>query len=97
MQWLKNTRSAELVVILAEDSAAILGLFVAFIFVSIAAITGNPVYDALGSISIGIILIIISVICGMRIKELIIGVSAEPDLKKLIDSIIKKMIASKNF
>jgi|TARA_B100000959_G_scaffold106052_1_gene111895 cation diffusion facilitator family transporter len=90
LQWLKNTRSAELVVILAEDSAAILGLFVAFIFVSIAAITGNPVYDALGSISIGIILIIISVICGMRIKELIIGVSAEPDLKKLIDSIIKK-------
>jgi len=89
-QWLKNTRNAELVVILAEDTAAILGLIVAFIFVSIAGITGNSTYDALGSISIGIILITISIFCGWRIKELIIGRSAEPELTKLIDSIINK-------
>jgi len=89
-QWLKNTRNAELVVILAEDTAAILGLIVAFIFVSIAGITGNSTYDALGSISIGFILITISIFCGWRIKELIIGRSAEPELTKLIDLIINK-------
>ena len=89
-QWLKNTRNAELVVILAEDTAAILGLIVAFIFVSIAGITGNSTYDALGSISIGFILITISIFCGLRIKQLIIGRSAEPELTKLIDSIINK-------
>ena len=89
-QWLKNTRNAELVVILAEDTAAILGLIVAFIFISIAGITGDSTYDALGSISIGIILITISIFCGWRIKELIIGRSAEPELTELIDSIIKK-------
>ena len=89
-EWLKNTRNAELVVILAEDTAAILGLIVAFIFVSIAGITGNSTYDALGSISIGFILITISIFCGWRIKELIIGRSAEPELTKLIDSIINK-------
>ena len=89
-EWLKNTRNAELVVILAEDTAAILGLIVAFIFVSIAGITGNSTYDALGSISIGIILITISIFCGWRIKELIIGRSAEPELTELIDSIINK-------
>jgi len=90
LQWLKNTRNAELVVVLAEDTAAILGLIVAFTFVSIAGITGDSTYDALGSISIGIILIIISIFCGWRIKELIIGRSAEPDLTKLIDAIIEK-------
>ena len=89
-QWLKNTRNAELVVILAEDTAAILGLIVAFIFISIAGVTGDSTYDALGSISIGIILITISIFCGWRIKELIIGRSAEPELTELIDSIIKK-------
>ena len=65
-------------------------LIVAFIFVSIAGITGNSTYDALGSISIGFILITISIFCGWRIKELIIGRSAEPELTGLIDSIIRK-------
>ncbi|MFT5396298.1 MAG: cation diffusion facilitator family transporter [Gammaproteobacteria bacterium] len=89
-EWLKDTRSAELVVIIGEDSAATLGLFVAFIFVSIAAVTGNPMYDAIGSICIGIILIFISFFIGWRIQSLIIGRSAEPELRELIDNIIEK-------
>jgi len=88
--WFKNTRNAELVVILGEDTGAILGLIIAFVFVLISGITGDPVYDALGSISIGVILIIISIFIGWRIKALIIGRSAEPDLIELIDSIIKE-------
>ena len=89
-KWFKNTRNAELVVILGEDTGAILGLIIAFVFVSISGITGDPVYDALGSISIGIILIIISIFIGWRIKALIVGLSAEPELIELINSIIKK-------
>ena len=96
LHWIRNTRNAELIVILAEDTAAILGLIVAFIFISIAGITGDTTYDALGSISIGIILITISIFSGWRIKELIIGRSAEPDLTKLIDSIIEKDNSIKN-
>ncbi|GJM05178.1 MAG: hypothetical protein DHS20C09_11690 [marine bacterium B5-7] len=88
--WFKNTRNAELVVILGEDAAATIGLAVAFIFVSIAAVTGDPVYDALGSICIGVILLLISVFIGWRIQSLIVGRSAEPELRELIDSIIKK-------
>lgn len=89
-EWFKNTRNAELVVILGEDSAATLGLIIAFIFVSIAAVTGDPMYDALGSICIGVILIFISVFIGWRIKALIVGRSAEPELVELIDEIINK-------
>ena len=89
-KWFKHTRNSELVVILGEDTAAILGLVIAFVFIGIAAITGNPVYDALGSICIGIILILVSVFIGWRIKSLIVGSSAEPELVELIDSIINK-------
>jgi len=89
-KWFKNTRNAELVVILGEDTAAIIGLAIAFVFVFIAWYTGNPMYDAIGSICIGVILIFISVFIGWRIKSLIVGRSAEPDLVELIDSIIEK-------
>ena len=88
--WFKHTRNSELVVILGEDTAAILGLAIAFVFVGIAAVTGNPVYDAIGSICIGIILLLVSVFISWRIKSLIIGTSAEPELVELIDSIINK-------
>ncbi len=88
--WFQNSRNAELVVILGEDSAAILGLAIAFVFVSIAAITANPMFDALGSICIGVILLFISVFIGWRVMHLIIGRSAEPELAKLIDDIIAK-------
>mgnify|MGYP005858275191 CR=1 FL=1 len=87
-QWFHHTRNAELVVILGEDTAAILGLVLAFIFVTLAWSTGNPVFDALGSISIGVVLVLISVFIGWRIKMLIIGRSAEPELVELIEDII---------
>lgn len=87
--WLKQTRNAELVVVLGEDVAALLGLAIAFIFVSLATLTGDTRFDALGSISIGIVLIAISVFVGMRIKRLIVGSSAEEDLRTAIDELIR--------
>lgn len=87
-EWLKNTRNAELVVVLGEDIAAIIGLVIAFVFVSLAALTGDPFYDAVGSICVGVVLILVSLFVGSRIKSLIVGRSAEPDLRKTIDDII---------
>jgi len=88
MTWLKRTRNAELVVVLGEDFAALLGLGVAFCFVALAAYTGNPVYDAIGSICIGVILIVISLWVARRIKSLIVGKSAEPELRQLMEKFI---------
>lgn len=87
-RWLHTTRNAELVVVLGEDTAALIGLTLAFIFLGTAAITGNPAYDAAGSIAIGIVLVIVSAFIAARIKGLIIGRSAEPDLQAKIDEII---------
>ncbi len=83
-EWIKRTRRAELIVVLGEDTAALLGLTVAFVFVLLAQQTGNLVYDAVGSISIGGILIIISLFLIVRVKSLLIGHSADPDLEAMI-------------
>lgn len=82
--WLRNTRNAELVVVLGEDIAALLGLAVAFVFLSLAVVTGNPMFDALGSITIGVILVCVSVFVAIRIKGLIVGRSAEDDLQEAL-------------
>jgi cation diffusion facilitator family transporter len=81
-QWLKTTRNAELVVVLGEDVAALIGLVIAFGFVSLASVTGDVRYDALGSIAIGVVLICVSMFIAVRIKGLIVGRSAELDLQE---------------
>ena len=90
--WLASTRNAELVVVLGEDVAALVGLALAFVFVSLSAATGNPMFDALGSIVIGVVLIIVSIFIAIRMKGLIVGRSAEEELQVAI----RKQIESSN-
>lgn len=87
-QWLRHTRSSELVVVLGEDIAALVGLALALIFVSLAAYTGNPVFDAVGSMCIGVILIVISVFLTIRVQSLLVGRSADPLIQEAISEII---------
>ncbi len=86
--WLTYTRNAELVVVLGEDIAAIAGLLLAFVFLGLSVVTGEPVYDAIGSIAIGVVLVTVSVFIAWRIRSLLVGRSAEPELVALIDEII---------
>jgi cation diffusion facilitator family transporter len=78
--WFKHSRQSELVVVLGEDIAALLGLIFALLSVSIAVVTGDPVYDAIGSIGIGVLLIIISIFLAVKIKRLLIGQSASDEI-----------------
>lgn len=86
--WFRQTRNAELVVVLGEDVAAEIGLTLAFVFVALAGITGDARYDAFGSICIGVVLIVVSIFVATRIKSLLVGRSAEPQLRRRIDEII---------
>ena len=88
-RWLKTTRNAELVVVLGEDFAALTGLSLALVFLVLAAVTGDPFFDAVGSICIGVVLVTVSVFVAWRIRELIIGKSAEPDLQADINRLIE--------
>ena len=86
--WLKHTRNSELVVVLGEDIAALLGLVLAFAFVSMASLTNNPTYDAFGSISIGVVLITVSIFVATRVRSLLVGRSADPMIQEAIEEII---------
>ena len=87
-EWLKNTRNSELVVVLGEDIGAQLGLILALIFLTMAWVTGNPVYDAMGTIVIGVILLIISAFIAWRVKSLLVGRSADPEVQAAINAVI---------
>jgi cation diffusion facilitator family transporter len=81
-QWFRYSRQSELVVILGEDLAALLGLALALVAVLITMFTGDPMWDALGSISIGVVLILVAAGIAIEIKGLLIGQSIEPEAQE---------------
>jgi cation diffusion facilitator family transporter len=89
-EWLRTTRNAELVVVLGEDCAALLGLALAFVFVLLTVLTGNSVYDAAGSIVIGFVLIVVAAWIAARIRTLLIGRSAEDDIRHGIEQLVEE-------
>jgi len=78
-QWFKETRQSDLLVVFGEDLAALLGLSFALIAIIFTIITGNPAYDAMGSISIGVLLVVIAFLIGIEVQALLIGQSVEPE------------------
>ena len=86
--WLKHTRNSELVVVLGEDIGAQLGLIMALGFLVMAWKTGDPIYDAMGSISIGVILLVISAFIAWRVRSLLVGRSADPEIQEAIEAVI---------
>src|SRR5688572_15204321 len=59
LEWFRVTRNSELMVVAGEDIAALLGLVFALVALLLAIATGNPLFDAAGSMAIGILLIVI--------------------------------------
>ncbi len=86
--WLRHTGNSALVVVLGEDLAALLGLLLATAFLIMASISGNPIYDAIGSMCIGVILVVISVFLSLRVRSLLVGRAADPVIQEMIAKII---------
>ena len=76
-RWFRDTRRSELMVVFGEDLAALLGLSLALCALLAAIATGNPVYDAWGSIAIGLLLIVVALMIGVEIKALLVGQGVE--------------------
>jgi len=77
--WFKTSRQSELIVVVGEDIAAILGLLLALFAVLATMLTDNPVFDALGTIAIGAVLVLVAVTVGIEVKSLLIGESGDPE------------------
>ena len=80
-RWFRESRHSELVVVLGEDLAALLGLALALLAVSATMLTGDPAWDAAGSMAIGAVLIVVAIGIAVEIKGLLIGQSAEPQVE----------------
>jgi len=80
-RYIKTTKQPELPVVLLEDFGAETGLFLALGGLLLARYTGDPRWDAVGSISIGVLLIAIAIVLASEMKHLLIGESADPELQ----------------
>jgi divalent metal cation (Fe/Co/Zn/Cd) transporter len=84
LRWFRETRESELMVVAGEDIAALAGLTLAFIAVAVALASGNPLWDALGTICVGAVLMVIAVMIMIEVKGLIVGESASPEQREAI-------------
>jgi cation diffusion facilitator family transporter len=78
------TKAPELPVVLVEDLAALLGLWFAFLGVLLSVVTGNGVWDGVGSVAIGVLLGCAAFVVGYETKSLLIGESASADMSASI-------------
>ncbi len=77
LRWFRESRRSELLVVFGEDIAALSGLCLALFAVVATMVTGDPFYDALGSMMIGVLLVIVAIMIGSEIKDLLIGQGVE--------------------
>ncbi len=83
-QWFKESRNSEMIVLYGEQLAALLGLALALVALLLTMATNNPIYDSIGTLMIGVLLILVAVFVAVEIKALLIGQSAEPAQREKI-------------
>jgi cation diffusion facilitator family transporter len=89
-RWFRDSRQSELIVVFGEDLAALAGLSIALLALLLTVATGDPVFDAAGSIVIGVLLIVVAVGVAVEVKSLLIGESAEAEVKQAIHAFLSE-------
>ena len=98
VEFIRRAKAPELPVVLLEDFAALVGLSLALLGVGLTIITGDSTWDALGTIAIGILLILVAIVLGIETKSLLVGegastadtvairdaINAQPEVEALI-------------
>ncbi len=84
IQFIRHAKAPELPVVLLEDFGAQVGLILALIGVGLAVITGDSVWDGIGTIAIGVLLVLIAIILAIETKSLLLGESAGLEVQERI-------------
>ncbi|MEV0591237.1 cation diffusion facilitator family transporter [Nonomuraea cavernae] len=79
--FIRRSKAPELPVILLEDLGALLGLVFALFGVTMAVVTGNGVWDGIGTLMIGVLLAVIAVVLAIETKSLLVGEGATPQME----------------
>ena len=88
-RWFRESRQSELIVVFGEDLAALLGLAFALAAVLATWLSGDPVFDAAGSIAIGALLCVVAVFVAREVASLLVGQSAEPTLHAALTAFVR--------
>jgi cation diffusion facilitator family transporter len=83
-RFIRLAKNPEIPILLLEDLAALIGLSLALAAVVLADVTGNPDFDAYGSLGIGALLAVVAVILAVEMRSLLIGESATPEVQRRI-------------
>ncbi|MCW2503058.1 MAG: Zinc transporter 9 [Actinomycetia bacterium] len=86
IDFLRRAKAPELPVVLLEDTAALLGLVLALFGVGLTLITGDGVWDGVGTMAIGVLLVAVAVFLAMETKSLLLGEAATPEDIRRIES-----------
>jgi cation diffusion facilitator family transporter len=86
-KYLYETKDSDLIVIFGENSAAVLGLILALVFMLASYLTNDGRYDAIGSLLIGLVLIGVAIFLSVKVKSLLIGESADPIINSMAEKI----------
>lgn len=78
-RFVRTSRSPELPVVLLEDIAALAGLVFALIGVALTLLTGNAIFDVIGTAFIGVLLVVVALILATETRSMLIGESATPE------------------
>ncbi|MTD12677.1 cation diffusion facilitator family transporter [Nakamurella sp. YIM 132087] len=78
-QFVRRAKSPELPVVLLEDIAALVGLVLAFVGVGVAVLSGDGIWDGIGTVAIGVLLVLVAIVLGIEVKSLLIGEGASPE------------------
>ena len=87
-RWFRDSRQSELIVVFGEDLAALLGLVLALLAVLATLLTGDPRWDALGSMAVGVLLVVVALFIAVEVMALLIGQSVEPELRDALRDFI---------
>jgi cation diffusion facilitator family transporter len=79
-RFIRRSKTPELPVVLLEDLGALIGLVLALLGVGLSVVTGEPRFDAAGSLGIGILLVVIAAVLAVEMKSLLIGEAATPEV-----------------
>jgi len=89
VNFVRRSKAPELPVVLLEDTGALIGLVLALFGVVLTLITGDGIWDGVGTAAIGLLLVAIAVILAIETKSLLIGEGANPeDLQKIETAIL---------
>jgi cation diffusion facilitator family transporter len=88
LKSLRETKSPTIVIVLFEDTAALIGILMAAVGITLALVTGSPVYDAMASLGIGVVLFFTALFIGWKTRGLLIGEAATPaDRQRIRDAV----------